>query len=583
MSQFGDKVAKDTEPEARGAVDEINAAGKHIKKSANLAGQAAQDAYQNVASSAKKETGELASEVDKFRQQHHLKEGDHTPEDVLSNKYNQAADKVSSKATELKQDANEAAFNAADKFKNAKSSAAKTSEQNPMVNEKVSSDKTKSSYERGLESHANDNVRDTSNLVGKDTDKVKKVWDDKNSQEKSSGEATNENESKGFWSGLLGSGGASNEAAPPKTTRNTPSTPHNQPEKKVYDSAPTNHGNPMVYEKHNFDKTKPGWETRLEGYAQSNVHDTSTLVGKDTEKVRGVWNEKHVRDNGGHPIAEENSESFWSSLFGQAKEVENKVEERLEEGWEDVKSKVGLSTNDVKQDASEAYQDAKGKASAEANRLKRSASSTVDDLSNKAEHESSRLESKWNNIKSQAKDDAQSAYDSATDAASNVSNKLKRETSKATSETQSKAEQLKRSASDRFETEKNRASSNLKNLHDEVSSNAEQWKNESEKTAKSWYQKGTDQIKNGLETVKTTADKDLHWAEEKVSEGLSTAKGEVDRLLGKEQPKNTSYTDHVTRGEKFAEEEEGLLTHTRTNTKLKPAEIIVENSDGKDM
>lgn len=594
MSQFGDKVAKDAEPEARGAADEINAAGRHVKNSANLAGQAAQDAYQNVTSSAKKEgkhaadsfkkeTGELASEADKFRQEHHLKEGDRTPEDVLSNKYDQVANKVYSKASELKQDANEAAFKAADKFKSAKDSAANTSEKNPMVNEKVSSDKTKSSYERGLESHAKDDVRDTSTLVGKDTDKVKKVWDDKKSQERSSDESANEKESKGFWSNLFGGGGASNEAAPPKTARNTPSTPHNQPEKKAFDTASTTHGNPMVHEKHNFDKTKPGWETRLEGYAQSNVHDTSTLVGKDTEKVRGVWNEKHVRDNGGRPVAQENPDSFWSSLFGQAKDVEQKVEERLEEGWEDVKSKIGLSSNDVKQDASEAYQDAKEKASTEANHLKRSASNTVDDLSNKAEHESNRLENKWNKVKSQVKDDAQSAYDSASDAASNVSNKLKRETSKATTETESKAEQLKRSASDRFETEKNRASSNLKDLHNEVSSNAEQWKNESEKTAKSWYQKGTDQIKSGLETVKTTADKDLHWAEEKVSEGLSTAKGEVDRLLGKEHPKDTGYTDHVIRGEKFAEEEEGLLRHARTNTKLKPAEVIVENSDGKDM
>lgn len=576
MAQFGDKVAKDAEPQAHGAVDELNAAGKHIKKSANLAGQAAHDAYQSATSSAKKETNELASEVDKFRQEHHLKEGDRTPEDVLSHKYNQAADKASSKVDEWKQDANEAAFKAADKFKDAKASASSSSgrsvDHNPMVEEKASAGKTKSSYERGLEHHAKENVRDTSNLVGKDTDKVKKVWDDKNSQEHPS-----EEKSKGFWSSLVGGSGASNEAAPPKSTTNrTPSVPYGQPEKKIYDTAPTDHGNPMVHEKHNIEKTKPGWETRLENYAEKNVHDTSTLVGKDTEKVRGVWDEKHVRDNGGVPVAQENSNSFWSSLFGQAKEAEHKVEERLEEGWEDVKSKVGLSTHDVKKDASEAYEDAKGKASAEASRLKRSASNTANDLSHKAE-------SKWNNLKSQVKDDAQSAYDSAADASSNVSSKLKRETSRVSSETQSKAEELKRNASDRLEAEKHRASSNLKDLHNEVSSNAEKWKDQTEQTAKSWYQKGTEQIKSGLENVKSTADKDLHWAEDKVSEGLATAKTEVDRLLGKEVPKETSYTDHVIRGEKFAQEEEGMLGHTHTNTKLKPAEVVVGNADGKEM
>ncbi|CEP09585.1 hypothetical protein [Parasitella parasitica] len=377
LSNIGDNVARSTEPKVRGAANEVDSAGKHIKESASLAGQAAQDAYNSVVSSAKKEgeqlsdsfkkeTNELASEIDRFRQQHHLKEGDRTPEDVLSHKYNEVAGKVSSKASELKQDANEAAFNAADKFKGAKNSAA--NDHNPMVSEKASTGKTKSGYERGLESYSNDVVRDTSNLVSKDTDKVKKVWDDKAEQEKAAnGDAK---ESKGFWSSLLGGSGASNEAAQHTTTLASktsinPSTPRDQPEKQVFDTAPTNNGNPMVYEKRNFDKTKPGWETRLEDYAKENVHDTSTLVGKDTEKVRGVWEEKQVRDNGGHPVPQDGTGSFWSSLYGQAKDVEHKVEERLEEGWQDVKSKVGLSD----QDAADTYQDAKDKASAETSRL----------------------------------------------------------------------------------------------------------------------------------------------------------------------------------------------------------------------
>ncbi|KAI8644372.1 tRNA synthetases class II-domain-containing protein [Parasitella parasitica] len=470
----------------------------------------------------KKETNELASEIDRFRQQHHLKEGDHTPEDILSHTSNDVASKVSSKASKLKQDANEAAFNAADKFKGAKDSAVSKTDHNPMVNEKASAGTTKSGSERGLESYANDVVRDTSKLVAKDTDKVKKVWDDKTEQEKSTNsDGSRKEESKGFWSGLLGGSSTSNEAAHP---------------------APTN-----------FEKTKPRWESRLENYAQENVHDTSTLVGKDTEKVRGVWEEKQVRDNGGHPASRDNTGSFWSSIYGQAKDVEHKVEE----GWQDVKTKVGLST----QEASETYQDAKEKASAEA----------------------SRLGSKWGDVKSQIKDDAQSAYNAASDTASNVSANLKRETNRAASEAEKKAEQLKRNASDHIENQKNRASSGLKDMHKEVSANAEEWKRQTEQSAKSWYQKGTDQIKSSFDNVKTAADNDLRWAEDKVSEGISSAKEEVDRLFGREDPNKKGYTGHVIRGEKFAEEEEGHLRHTRDNTKLKPAEVVVGNCDGKDI
>ncbi|CEP09587.1 hypothetical protein [Parasitella parasitica] len=178
--------------------------------------------------------------------------------------------------------------------------------------------------------------------------------------------------------------------------------------------------------------------------------------------------------------------------------------------------------------------------------------------------ETSRLGNKWDEVKSKAKDDAQSAYDAASDTASSLSANLKRETNRAASETQSKAEQLKRNASDRFEKEKGRVGSDLKDLHKEVSASADQWKRQTEQTAKSWYQKGTDQVKTSFENVKTAADKDLRWAEDKVSEGISTAKEEVDRLFGKQDPK-------------------GQLRHTRANTKLKPAEVVVESCDGKDM
>lgn len=480
--QLGDKIDKSVKKDAHGVADELGSAGQHVKNAVNYAGQAAQDAFSEAqregraaVNDIKRETRDLRAEADKFASEHHLKEGDRSPEDVLSHAYNSATSKASNVAENLKSDANEAAFSAAGKFKEAKESVS------------------------------------------------------------------------------------------------------NELNKTVYDQASIAHGNPMVYEKHSTEKTKPGWENRLEEFAQTKVHDTSTLVSKDTEKVRAVWEDKSSRDlgHGSLPVAEETSSSYWSSLFGQAKEVEQKVEQHLEKDvekaaniWEDLKNKAETTANDVKEEASNAYQNAKGKAT-----------SGID-----------HAESSWNNVKSHVKDDANAVYDKASDAASDVSSKFKKETDKAVSnlnqaqrDAQNKGSQLKRDISERLQAEKDHASSNLNDLHKEVSANADKWKDQTEQTAKSWYQKGTDQVKSGLNSVKNAADRDIQWTEEKVQDGLSTAKEEVDRLFGAEKPKEKGYTGHVLRGEKYAEEEEGQLRNTRASTDLKPAKVVVENATGKEM
>lgn len=589
VKQLGDKFDKGAKNDARGAVDEINAAGRHVKNAAQYAGDAARDVFgeakregRAVANDIKRDAQDLRTEAEKFASEHHLKEGDRSPEDVLSHTHDNASSKATGVAENLKSDANEAAFNIANKFKGTKESVSnefnKDNKQNPLVFEKSTTDKTKTPYEARLEEHAQKNVHDTSGLVGKDTDKVSKVWDDKNEREKDPSARTlptDHNEKKSSVLGsIFGKGESSTKAEHDEKVSKADAE---QASRVVYDQASIAHGNPMVREKHSTEKTKPGWENRLEEYAQAKVHDTSTLVGKDTEKVRSVWDDKTSRDlgHGGIPPVEETNTSYWSSLFGQAKEVEQKVEERLEKDvekatnlWEGVKSKVGMATNDVKDDASETYQEVKGKVASEANNVG----------------------SSWNKVKSQVKDDASAVYDKAADTASNVSDKLKKETDKAASnldqaqnEAQNKGYQLKRDISGRVQNEKERASGSLNDLHNEVSANAEKWKDQTEETAKSWYEKGTEQVKSSLNTAKNVADRDIHWAEEKVQDGLATAKQEVDRLFGAENPKESGYTGHVLRGEKFAEEEEGQLRHTRANTGMKPAEVVVENASGKEL
>ncbi|KAI8967433.1 tRNA synthetases class II-domain-containing protein [Mycotypha africana] len=461
----------------------------------------------------------------------------------------------------------------AGEFQNATNQGS-NNERNPMVREKISSESTKSPKEKKEEAHANENVKDTSTLVGRDSDKTKKVWEDKENEDeakrvpsKVAAASPYEDEKKGgFWNYLFG-GSATKET-------DIPRPPVEQESKHKFDTASTAHGNPMVYEKASTERTKPSWESRMEEHAYNNVRDTSTLVGKDTEKVRGVWEDKAIRDTGGIPVAQENPSSFWSKLFGSSSST--------------VEDDARKAKNEVKDNANEAYNAAKNKAEYETDRLKKNVSGTVDDLNEKAYREADRLQSGWNKLKSDVKEEAQSAYDSAAETASNLSNRLKHETDRAASDLEqtqrdvkAKGAEWKQQAADRFQTEKDRASGTLNDLHKEVSANADKWKSQSEQAAKSWYEKGAEQVKSGFSNLKETADKDLQWAEDKARNGLYTAKEEVDRLLGYEKPKDSSFLGSVARGQNYAEEEEGVLRHTRHNLGRVPASVIVANAHGK--
>ncbi|KAI8976558.1 hypothetical protein BDB01DRAFT_354257 [Pilobolus umbonatus] len=107
------------------AVDGVKSVGERIKHTALVAEQKVAGVF-----------GHASEEADKFKSEHHLKEGKHRPEEVI----------------------------------------ATTS--NPMVNEKISKYKTKTPSEEQLESHSEQHVHDTSKLVHKDTKKVKPVWTD---------------------------------------------------------------------------------------------------------------------------------------------------------------------------------------------------------------------------------------------------------------------------------------------------------------------------------------------------------------------------------------------------------------------
>lgn len=375
--------------------------------------------------------------------------------------------------------------------KEAKSDVQRKAEQprddNPMVEEKVSSKDTKSGSEKNLEGYAKQDVKDTSVLAKKDTDKVKPVWDENKPVAKSPNEG-------GFWSNLTGGNNKENAV---------PDTPVEQDYKAVYDKAPTTNGNPMVYEKRSQNPTKPNWERSLEENAQQNVRDTSTLVGKDTEKVRGVWEDKAERDQGRTPQqTQENSGSFWSHLFGKG--TEQKIEQ---------------------------------------------AEATISDK-------------------------AHQLYNNASEAVYDASDKLKKETDQAAAGLQQAQRGagtgISRGAGDQF----TKSDTALTDMHDSVGT-TEKIKND----AKTWYDKGAEQVNN----LKSEADKDVKWAGQKVQEGIAGAKDEYNRLVNHQEPNRRDLRGNVVRGEKFAEQEFGQLRPTRDNTKLKPAELIVQNAHGKEM
>lgn len=615
----------------------------------------------NLKDESQKLKSTITSEADKLLSKTYIKEGDRSPEDVLSHTTNDytTTDHVQSSIGKKAGDANQAAFNAANKFKQAKENVSNEidkdvnkvsglfksekdkliNEQNPMVREKISSDKTKPSWESRLEKNATEKIHDTSSLVEKDTEKVKQVWDDKTGSAKaslynvesdiktaidekthsvkdtasslghgiksslfslfgSSGETVNDG-SRIPWESRL----ASENAIPRKTDQDIinstkPATPGKKGTSFDYYQPVEIDGNPMVLEKRSAEKTKPLWESSLEEHAQEVVHDTSTLVDKDTEKVKqGVWDAKTIANEKAGTIINHQSKQegggFWSTLFSTEKKVANQAEDYAEEAehkWEGLKAKVDVTKDDVKENATQTWQEAKDKAAYEASRAKDNVTSTINDLSNKSSKEASRLESGWNNLKIDASYEteqaAEQARQKAEDAANNVANKVKRETNKVGSDVTNTAKDVK----DEGVRLTRQASDHIASSLNEVSSKAEDLKYKAEDTAKSWYQKGTEQVKTSINTVKNVADQDINWVEEKLHNGvegiqgtLSGAKEEVDRLLGLRDGRQEGYQGHVVRGEKFAEDEAGQLRPTSSNIGLKPAEVVVEQAHSKDM
>ncbi|KAI7896635.1 uncharacterized protein EV154DRAFT_491686 [Mucor mucedo] len=685
LSNATDRIVHDdnVKEKSSGAVDELGYAGQHIKNSAELAADAARNTLstaereaqstasklkseaQSVTSNLKSEAQNLKSsalsEAERLREKAYLKEGDRSPEDVVSHATTTSTTRhVDATLNKKAEDANQAAFNAANKFKQAKeavtheieqdvnkvsgffkssSSSSEDTRHNPMVHEKISSDKTKPDWESRFENQANQKLKDTSKLVEKDTEKVKQVWDDGTSNAKASlynvesdvksaveekANAAKETASsvKSSLFNLFGaaedtvkdtvkdtshklSSAAAHANATANTTDRTPwedrlaaenavpgqtdqdivnATKPPAPGKKGtsfdYYHHAEKEGNPMVMEKHSAEKTKPLWESSLEDHAKEVVRDTSTLVDKDTEKVKqGVWDAKSIANEKAAASAHrQENNGFWASLFGSSeKKVANQVEDHAEEAkhkWEGLKSQAkdaAVTKDDVKETASQTWQDAKAKASHEATRAKNNVNSTINDLSNKSNAEANRLETGWNNLKNDANYEAEQARNKAE----NVATKAKNETGRVASDVTNTAKDIK----DEGARLTRQASNKIAGSLDEASAQAESLKYKAEDTAKSWYQKGTEQVKSSINTVKNVADQDINWVEEKI-EG---AKDEVDRLLGFKDPRQTGLEGHVRRGEKFAEDEAGQLRATRDNVGLKPAEVVVEEAHSKDL
>ncbi|CAO3697240.1 unnamed protein product [Rhizopus microsporus] len=437
---------------------------------------------------------------------------------------------------------------------------------NPMVAEKVSSDKSKPDWESKLEQGSKDTNKDTSRLVGKDTDKVKGVWENKDKDDQVSrtpASVNEQNEGSSFWNNLL-SGNNEQTSGAPKTNLEAQD---DTTKKGSFSSWVTGSnerrpstGNPMVDEKLYPGKTKTEKDERMEAYANDVIHDTSNLVEKDTDKIKGVWERRSKPNITDSP--NEEKKSFWSSLFGSSKEKE------ADASWNSAKDKL----NDAKEDtASTAYRDAqrlsgawgdaKHAASAESDRLKQDANATWDRTKDRAYADANSVKNQAESVWDHASAKANNAYDSA----------------------QEEGARLKREASDEYNYQKNRLSGSINGLHREVSENADRWKDQAEHKAKSWYEKGTEQVKSSLSTVKDTASQDIQWAERKVQDSLSTAKGEVDRLFGKNETGPTGLQGHFVRGENFAEEEEGVLRPTRDALGRVPARVVVEHARGSDM
>ncbi|KAI9250006.1 hypothetical protein BY458DRAFT_525191, partial [Sporodiniella umbellata] len=154
---------------------------------------------------------------------------------------------------------------------------------NPMVEEKARREQTKSEGEQALEQKAEQETRDTTGLVDKDTDKVKRVWEEKEKQARRPvPSSVHEREDDPVWRRL-----PTAMSDPDRTDREARVVALSVREKEAWPQASP--GNPMVDEKLSSARTKTDAELAIEAHAQDHVHDTSGLVAKDTKKVEPVW------------------------------------------------------------------------------------------------------------------------------------------------------------------------------------------------------------------------------------------------------------------------------------------------------
>jgi hypothetical protein len=412
---------------------------------------------------------------------------------------------------------------------------------NDVVKEKVSSEEQKSGWENKIEKNVAGEGEDGSHRVDKDTEKAKDNWKSKDKEDDNKRPtvpaAASANEGGGFFSNLFGQSNK-NEDLTAETNQSPMGKDDQTQASSGSNNIPHSTGNPMVDE-----KAAPGHQTKsnrdmnMESHANDVTHDSSGLVGKDTMRAQSV------SKDGSKPSLNANSpnetSSFWSNLFGWSKSKE------AESSWNDAKDKL----HDAKEDTANTAQ-------RDAHRL----SGAWEDSKDAAAAETDRIKHNVNGHSESIKHKANDAYDSA----------------------QNLGARVKREASNEYNYQKDRLSGSINGLHKEVSDNADYWKNQTEDKAKSWYEKGTEQVKSGLASVKDSAQQDIYWAEKKVHEGLNTAKDEMDYVLGRKKD-DSGLKEHVLAGERFAEIEEGQLRPTRDQLGRLPARFIVEHARGTDM
>jgi hypothetical protein len=548
---------------------QVNKVGQHLKSTANLATDAAQTAYKDLKESTKddveavvdslkeetaKITHELKAETDRFRAQHHLKEGDRPAEDIVAHAHNSdiyEAARIS--VTGKKLDANEAAFDAASKLgselKQKASDAAhhlsketgkfKSSITNPMVDEKRSAGRTKTLEELRLEDKAKNVVHDTSVLVDHDSQKVKDVWRSK------------EEGNEFTYGSNLKTADASNR----KTA----------------------------------DSLSSSWEDLK-------------------EDAKDAWNETKDQAAAEADRLKKGVAASYQDLKGDAQDAFRKETSTAKEAWEDVKDQVSSKTdhlskkatasyNDLKHDAQdafrnetltakEAWKDTKDQVASNINHLNKKATASYDDLKHDAQDafrsETLTAKEAWNDQNTPSlskkasytdlKHDAQDAFRKETLTAKEAWEDTKQQ---ATSE----AGRLKRQAADALDDATNKtkkqAKSSWTNLKENVKEDAENLLNKAEDVAGRYKQEASkasaewDKTQRNAQAKAESWFEQDNWAEKKVDEAKNWVQESVEELKG----------DLKNAQEKISETFSEGLKGTRQNLRnLKPAEVIVEDA-----